>query len=318
LLRFSSLESPLSSDEELLDMSEFLENTEAVPDLPEPLAEMPGSTRDILGPLPDMPEGILDAPEPILDVSAPQVDMLEPIAEMAAESASRLERCEWRIGYVFQDKALLREALTHASGAEHRLASNERLEFLGDAILGAVVCELLFERYPRYLEGDLTKIKSAVVSRQSCAKISEALGLQEFLIVGKGVSACQPIPPSLLADVFESLVAGIYLDGGHEAARKFIEELMGPEIDLTATGELSANYKSLLQQFAQREFSSTPIYQLLDEKGPDHRKCFKVAVHVGGVLYQAAWGRNKKEAEQRAACNALAEINGEPAQFPCD
>ena len=123
---------------------------------------------------------------------------------------------------------MLREALTHASSAEHRLASNERLEFLGDAILGAVVCELLFQRFPEYLEGDLTKIKSAVVSRQSCAKISEALGLQEFLIVGKGVAASQSIPPSLLADVFESLIAAIHLDGGIEAAERFIEGVMGP------------------------------------------------------------------------------------------
>jgi ribonuclease-3 len=112
------------------------------------------------------------------------------------------DRCERRLGYQFRDRSLLREALTHASSAEHRLASNERLEFLGDAILGAVVCELLFELYPGYLEGDLTKIKSAVVSRQSCAKISEALGLQEFLIVGKGVSNHTSIPPSLLADMF--------------------------------------------------------------------------------------------------------------------
>lgn len=229
-----------------------------------------------------------------------------------------LQRCERRIGYEFHNRAVLREALTHASGAEHRLASNERLEFLGDAILGAVICELLFERYPNYQEGDLTKLKSAVVSRQSCAKISEALGLQEFLIVGKGVAASPSIPPSLLADVFESLVAAIYLDGGNEAARRFIEEYLGPEIELAATGELGGNYKSLLQQLAQREFSITPTYQLLDQKGPDHRKCFKIAAQIGGTLYQPAWGRNKKEAEQRAASNALAEINGEAAQFPTD
>jgi ribonuclease-3 len=249
-----------------------------------------------------------DAPQEAADVSP----------EPADAQSSRLERCERRIGYVFTDQELLREALTHASSAEHRLASNERLEFLGDAILGAVVCELLFQRYPEYQEGDLTKIKSAVVSRQSCAKISEALGLQEFLLVGKGVAASQSIPPSLLADVFESLIAAIHLDGGIAAAGRFIEGLMGPEIELTATGELGGNFKSLLQQFAQREFASTPSYDLLDEKGPDHRKCFKVAAYVGGLRYQAAWGRNKKEAEQRAACNALAEIQGEPAIFPSD
>lgn len=242
----------------------------------------------------------------------------ETIREADVDGLVDLQRCERRIGYCFNDRTLLREALTHSSGAVHRLVSNERLEFLGDAILGAVVCELLFSLYPGYLEGDLTKIKSAVVSRQSCAKISEALGLQEFLIVGKGVSAHRTIPPSLLADVLESLIAAIHLDGGNQAARKFIEELMGPEIELTVAGELGGNYKSLLQQYAQREFGSTPTYQMLDEKGPDHRKCFKIAVLVGGTQYQAAWGRNKKEAEQRAASNALAELNDEPPQFPSD
>jgi ribonuclease-3 len=231
---------------------------------------------------------------------------------------SNLGRCERRIGYEFSSKPLLRAALTHASGAEHRLASNERLEFLGDAILGAVVCELLYRQYPDYLEGDLTKIKSVVVSRQTCAKISEALGMQEFLILGKGMTTHPDVPPSLLADVFESLVAAIYLDGGSEAARKFIEEYIGPEVELVAAGELGGNYKSLLQQLAQREHGTTPTYQLLDEKGPDHSKCFKIAAQLGSTRYQPAWGRNKKEAEQRAARNALSEINGEAVPYPSD
>jgi ribonuclease-3 len=230
----------------------------------------------------------------------------------------QFEKCERRIGYSFQDKALLNAALTHASGALHRLASNERLEFLGDAILGAVVCELLYSLYPDYLEGDLTKIKSVVVSRQTCAKISEALGMQEFLVLGKGMTTHPSVPPSLLADVFESLIAGIYLDGGDTASREFITRYMGPEIELAATGELGGNYKSLLQQLAQRENGSTPTYHLLDEKGPDHSKCFKIAAQIGRSRYQGAWGRNKKEAEQRAARNALSEINGEPAPFPSD
>ncbi len=238
--------------------------------------------------------------------------------DLDSENTSRLDRCQRRIGYRFQDQQLLIEALTHASGAEHRLASNERLEFLGDAIMGAVVCEILYVRYPQYLEGDLTKIKSAVVSRQACAKISEALGLQEFLIVGRGMAATRTIPPSLLADVFESLIAAIHLDGGNDAARRFIEQYIGPEIEMAATGDLGGNYKSLLQQVAQRDFCSSPTYMLLDEKGPDHRKCFKVAAQIGGTRYQAAWGRNKKEAEQRAACNALAEINGETPQYISD
>ncbi len=231
---------------------------------------------------------------------------------------SLLRGCEERVGYVFSDKNLLRAALTHASGAEHRLLSNERLEFLGDAILGAVVCELLFHQYPQYLEGDLTRIKSIVVSRITCAKISESLGMQEFLILGKGMTTHPSVPPSLLADVFESLIAAIYLDGGTASAREFLERHMLPEIELAADGEMGTNYKSMLQQLAQREHGSTPIYLLLDEKGPDHSKCFKIAAQVGGNRHQAAWGRNKKEAEQRAARNALSELSGKAAPYSAD
>jgi len=229
-----------------------------------------------------------------------------------------LEKLEGRIGYKFNDKNLLLAALTHASGAEHRLASNERLEFLGDAILGAVVCEMLYRQYPDYLEGDLTKIKSIVVSRQTCTKISQMLGMQEFLILGKGMTTHPSVPPSLLANVFESLIAAIYLDGSLEAARAFIVENVGSEIELAAGGESGYNYKSLLQQTAQREYGTTPTYQLLDEKGPDHSKCFKIAAQVGNARYQPAWGRNKKEAEQRAARNALSQLTGEAPPYPSD
>lgn len=235
-----------------------------------------------------------------------------------AQQQEDYERLERRIGYVFKDKELLRAALTHASGASHRLRSNERLEFLGDAIMGAVVCEILYRQYPEYLEGDLTKIKSVVVSRQTCAKLSEALGLEKFLVLGKGMTTHPTVPPSLLADVFESLIAAIYLDGGGDASRSFIETYMAPEIELAAGGDHSGNYKSVLQQLAQRERGQTPTYTLLDEKGPDHSKCFKMAAQVGRTRFPAAWGRNKKEAEQRAAQNALAELNGEPVPYPSD
>src|SRR5271165_4387584 len=114
-----------------------------------------------------------------------------------------LDECQEVLGYAFRDQAMLREALTHASGANHRLVSNERLEFLGDAILGAIVCDLLFRKYPEYLEGELTKIKSIVVSRITCAKISEELGMSEFLVLGKGMGSHALTPSSVLADVFE-------------------------------------------------------------------------------------------------------------------
>jgi ribonuclease-3 len=178
-----------------------------------------------------------------------------------------------------------------------------------------VVCELLYRRYPESLEGDLTRLKSIVVSRQTCAKISESLGMREFLILGKGMSVHPTVPSSLLADVFESLIAAIYLDGGVQFVRHFIETHLTPEIDLAAEGEVGGNYKSLLQQVAQREHGTTPTYQLLDEKGPDHSKCFKISAQIGSHRYQPAWGRNKKEAEQRAARNALYELAGDPPPF---
>lgn len=249
-----------------------------------------------------------------------EIPELSALPEPAAASylIDKVLRCEDRIGYAFLDKQRLRNALTHASGAEHRLASNERLEFLGDAILGAVVCEMLFHKYTDCLEGELTRIKSVVVSRQTCAKISEVLGLDEFLIIGKGMATAAAIPRSLLADVFEAIIAAIYLDGGAQAARDFIKKYVGPEILLAVSGQSGDNYKSLFQQLAQKQFGVTPIYQLMDEKGPDHSKCFKIGARLGNDVFPSAWGRNKKEAEQRAACNALAHINGEAPPFPSD
>lgn len=229
-----------------------------------------------------------------------------------------LEECQKAIGYQFRQPEILRSALTHASGADTRLASNERLEFLGDAVLGLVTCEQLFQRFPDYQEGDLTKIKSVVVSRRTCARISRLLNLGDYLFLGKGMNVHAAVPPSLLADVYESLVAAIYLDGGLEAVRHFILVHLGPEIESVAEGAHGGNFKSLLQQIAQREFGATPQYQLLDEKGPDHSKCFKIAATVGKQAYSAAWGRNKKEAEQKAAMNALAQINGEPIPYACE
>jgi ribonuclease-3 len=229
-----------------------------------------------------------------------------------------LDECQRAIEYRFKQPDMLRAALTHASGANTRLASNERLEFLGDAVLGLVVCEELFQRFPDYQEGDLTKIKSVVVSRRTCARISRLLRLGDFLFLGKGMHVHSDVPASLQADVYESLVAAIYLDGGLEPARTFILKYMVPEIELVAEGAHSGNHKSLLQQVAQREFGATPQYHLLDEKGPDHSKCFKIAAVIGRQPYTAAWGRTKKEAEQKAAMNALAQINGLPLPFEGD
>lgn len=236
-------------------------------------------------------------------------------SDIPSEVAQQLADCESRIEYEFNDKQLLLSALTHASGAQHRLASNERLEFLGDAILGAVICERLFHQFPDLLEGNLTKIKSSVVSRITCAKVSERLGLAPCLIVGKGMANGTSVPRSLLSDMFESLVAALYLDGGIDVATRFIHRTMDEEIELAASGDVDENYKSLLQQIVQRDFASTPTYLLVEEKGPDHNKCFCVAARFNNQAFPPAWGQNKKQAEQRAACNALAALNGEDAPF---
>jgi ribonuclease III len=256
---------------------------------------------------------------PLLDSSVLRNTMAEPPTPDADHlDQSRLAVCQRRIGHQFKNPALLESALIHASGADHRLASNERMEFLGDAILGAIVCEELFHQFPQFLEGDLTKLKSIVVSRQTCAKISQALGLREFLVLGKGMTTHPAVPQSVLSDVLESLIAAIYLDGGPGPAREFVLAYFGPEIESAASGDTGGNYKSLLQQFSQREHGVTPTYHLLDEKGPDHSKCFKITAQIGPQRFPPAWGRSKKESEQRAAHNAICDLRGDPIPYPSD
>ena len=226
-----------------------------------------------------------------------------------------LERCESRIGYAFSDRRLLYEAITHASSSTTRLKSYERLEFLGDSILGFVVCEYLYHRFPTWLEGDLTKVKSAVVSRKTCAKIGRELELDEFIVVGKGIGQHGSVPNSLLANAFESIVGAIYLDGGMDSASDFLNQYVETYVDKAVAGETLNNHKSELQQLAQKRHGIPPTYQLLGNRGPDHDKSFQVQAQVNGKPFTPAWGKNKKEAEQRAAANALAEINGDDPPF---
>jgi ribonuclease-3 len=229
-----------------------------------------------------------------------------------------LDDCEEALQYRFHDRRLLERCLTHASVARTRLDSNERLEFLGDAVLGTIICERLYQQFPEYPEGELTRIKSVLVSRQTCAAVTERLGLERFLRLGKGIGAHDRIPSSILAGVIEALIAGVYLDGGLEAAREFIGRVMEPEVAQTTELSHGKNFKSLLQQLSQKSFGETPSYRLLDEKGPDHSKCFKIAAYIGPRGYPGAWGASKKEAEQRAACNALYEIQGDELPFASD
>lgn len=223
----------------------------------------------------------------------------------------RLAECQAILDYAFLDVNLLRRALIHASSASTRGESNERFEFLGDAVFGAVVCDELFRRFPDKAEGELTKIKSAVVSRAACTRVTKAMGLSGFVVLGKGVaSRSGRIPGSILAAVYEAIVAAIYLDSGFDSARRFILRTFEEEIASAADDAVTENYKSQLQQRSQRDFGTTPTYEVIDERGPDHLKSFLVRAAIDARQFNAAWGPNKKLAEQKAAENALLELDG--------
>ena len=224
---------------------------------------------------------------------------------MNAETVQQIQQI---LDYQFQNPQILDEAFLHSSAAENRLCSNERMEFLGDSVLSLVICDVLFQRFPEYLEGDLTKIKSRFVSRKSCADIANQLELPSFMRVGKGMESTRAMSGSVAAASLESVIAAIYLDGGMEAAQRFILRVFEPMIAEANAKQHQENYKSLLQQHCQRQHSSTPFYELLDEKGPDHNKCFQIAVVIQHHRYPGAWGVTKKEAEQRAAHEALVEL----------
>ncbi|MFG0286383.1 MAG: ribonuclease III [Phycisphaerales bacterium JB039] len=220
----------------------------------------------------------------------------------------RLDAAERAIGYTFTNRGYLVESLRHASIADRRLDSNERMEFLGDAVLGMIASERIYQLFPTLLEGEMTKIKSTAVSRQTCARISRELGLHEYLELGKGMLSQSRLPQSLAAAVLESVIAAIYLDGGFEAARNFIGPLLEPRIRQAAVCGHQENFKSVLQQYAQQNLGDTPSYRVLDEKGPDHAKCFKIGVEIGPRRFDAKWGQSKKQAEQLAALAALQDL----------
>jgi ribonuclease-3 len=219
-----------------------------------------------------------------------------------------LHQVEQILGHEFTDEALIAKAFMHSSAVDNRLDSNERLEFLGDAVLSLVICQDLFERFRDYPEGELTKMKSMLVSRGTCARVARRLGLPAYLSVGKGMVSSKALPGSLAAGLLEAVIAAIYIDQGLDAAGDFILRNFAWLIEQTHAEEAHGNYKSLLQQTAQERFNVAPMYVLLDEKGPDHNKCFESEVVIDQRHFPSAWGANKKEAEQKAAYNALVEM----------
>ena len=218
----------------------------------------------------------------------------------------RIRQCEDNLGYRFRDPQLLLQALTHSSIKTPDNPSNERLEFLGDSVLGLVMTEFLYNFFQDLDEGELTQIKSVVVSTSTLAEESERLMLNEFYNVGRGVTRRKKLPQSLLANVFEAVVAAIYRDSGLETARRFIMRNLYHQVFAVVSNRSPRNYKSLLQQWAQKELNITPTYRVVSEKGPDHLKYFEVMAVIGKKSYKAGGGRSKKDAEQIAARESLA------------
>jgi ribonuclease III len=219
---------------------------------------------------------------------------------------AQLDALQATLGRVFLRPELLDLALTHASVATTKTANNERLEFLGDAVLGLVVCEQVFELYPEFLEGEMTKIKSTVVSRQTCAVIAREMGLDKTLVLGKGMRG--ELPASLAAAALEAVIGAIFLDGGYAAARDFLRPRVAKLIEDAAESGHQHNFKSVLQQHAQQTMGTTPTYRILAEEGPDHAKVFTICVELGGKRHEPSRGQSKKRAEQDAAMNALREL----------
>ncbi len=217
---------------------------------------------------------------------------------------------EAQLGHTFRDPSLLARALTHSSATADKSRDNERLEFLGDAVLDLVVCEHFFHTYPTQREGELTEAKSRIVQGETLAAVARTMDLRPHVILGRGIANRKQLPSSVYANMFEALVAALYLDGGYGAARDFILERLGPQFD--ESRDETDNHKSRLQEYVQQDAAAIPVYRVTAERGPGHRKTFEVAVHIHGKAYGRGTGLSKKEAEQNAAREALMALGADP------
>lgn len=212
------------------------------------------------------------------------------------------------MGYTFRDPALLRTALTHSSYANETKKGtkcNERLEFLGDSILSVIVAEYLFKTYPNMPEGELTKLRAALVCEKSLAEFSEELSVGKFLLLGNGEeSSGGRTRPSILADAFEAILAALYLDSDMETARAYVLKFVKKALSVRQNLPFK-DYKTVLQEIIQQNKEESVRYVLVDKYGPDHDKHFVVEVHLNSNIIGRGEGRSKKEAEQHAAKEAL-------------
>lgn len=214
---------------------------------------------------------------------------------------------EKRIGYSFKDKSILKTALTHSSYANENsgeMKYNERLEFLGDSVLGIITADYLFHDHENFPEGELTKVRSALVCEKSCCKFARSIDLGRYLYLGKGeINTGGRERVSILADAFEALIAAIYLDGGMENAKKFVLDFIVRE--QSEAVRANKDYKTALQEIIQKNPEEKVEYFVVGESGPDHDKRFDVEVRLNSNVIGAGSGRSKKAAEQAAAAQAL-------------
>jgi len=225
---------------------------------------------------------------------------------------SNVEEIEDKLGYVFENKEILVNALTHRSYVnEHKegtLSHNERVEFLGDSVLGLVVAEYLYHRLPSYSEGALSQLRSKLVEATTCAKYLQKLGLQDYILLGRGEKMTEGRNKvSILADAFEAIVGAIYLDGGFSVTKSFLLCHFEEEAN-EAIGTPPRNFKAELQDYSQRRFQEVPLYKIGGETGPDHAKLFHIIVYLDDKEAGMGIGFSKKEAEQKAAFNALSKL----------
>ncbi len=218
-----------------------------------------------------------------------------------------------RLGWEVDDDDLLTRSLSHRSwcAEAHGAASNERLEFLGDAVLGLVVTDHLFRTYPALPEGELAKVRASVVNSAALAEVAATLDIGDALLLGKGEGQSGGREkPSILADAMEAVIGAVYMDRGPDAAAELIMRLLGERIEEAAAGPGGQDYKTRLQELCARHFDQLPLYEVADE-GPDHAKRFDAAVAVGGVVKGRGTGRSKKQAEQAAAREAWQRLSGD-------